>query len=129
MTGIQVITIALALFMLFITYTTLRRNELRFGEFALWTAIWLGLLLVSLFPDVLRGIIVPLHVIRLLDLVTIIGLLVVTILVFTLNRTVRRLDDRLTAIVRALALREFAESEKASLPTENAGPGGSREGS
>lgn len=127
MTGIQVVTIALALLMLFITYTALRRNELRFGEFVLWTAIWLGLLLVSLFPDLLRGIIVPLHVIRLLDLVTIIGILVVTVLVFTLNRAVRRLDDRLSEIVRALALRDSLESQKASRSPENGGPTGTPE--
>lgn len=127
MTGIQVLTIALALFMLFITYTALRRHELRWGEFGVWTAVWLGLLLVSLFPDVLRGIIVPLHVIRLLDLVTITGLLVVAVLVFTLNRALRRLEDRLTAIVRALALRESAELPTAPPLPEPEGPSGSRD--
>lgn len=104
MTGIQLITIAVALLMLFITYTALRRHELQPYEYAIWSAIWLGLLFVSLFPDLLRGIIGPLHVIRLLDLVTIVGLLVISVLVFSLNRALRRLEDRLTTIVRTLAL-------------------------
>ena len=104
MTGIQLITIAVALLMLFITYTALRRHELRPYEYVTWSAIWLALLFVSVFPDLLRGIIGPLHVIRLLDLVTIVGLLVMGVLVFSLNRALRRLDERLTAIVRTIAL-------------------------
>ena len=104
MTGIQLVTIAVALLMLFITYTALRRHELRTYEYPIWTLIWLGLLFVSVFPDLLRGIIGPLHVIRLLDLVTIVGLLVIGILVFSLNRVLRRLEDRVATIVRRLAL-------------------------
>ncbi len=104
MTGIQLVTIAVALLMLFITYTALRRHELRTYEYAIWTLIWLGLLFVSVFPDLLRGIIGPLHVIRLLDLVTIVGLLVIGVLVFSLNRVLRRLEDRVATIVRRLAL-------------------------
>ena len=41
MTGIQLVTIAVALLMLFITYTALRRHELRTYEYAIWTLIWL----------------------------------------------------------------------------------------
>jgi hypothetical protein len=104
MTGIQLVTIAVALLMLFITYTALRRHELRTYEYAIWTMIWLGLLFVSVFPDLLRGIIGPLHVIRLLDLVTIVGLLVIGVLVFSLNRVLRRLEHRVATIVRRLAL-------------------------
>jgi hypothetical protein len=104
MTGIQLVTIAVALLMLFITYTALRRHELRTYEYAIWSFIWLALLFVSLFPDLLRGIIGPLHVIRLLDLVTIVGLLVIGVLVFSLNRVLRRLEDRVATIVRRLAL-------------------------
>jgi hypothetical protein len=114
-TGIQIVTIAVALVMLFSTYTALRRRELRIGEFALWGGIWVALLIVSVFPDLLRGIIVPLHVIRLLDLVTIVGLLVMGVLVFSLNRALRRLEERLTAIARAMALDDRARAER---PTE-----------
>ena len=113
MTGIQLITIAVALLMLFITYSALRRHELRPYEYVTWSAIWLALLFVSVFPDLLRGIIGPLHVIRLLDLVTIVGLLVMGVLVFSLYRALRRLDDRLTAIVRTIAL----ERPKGDEPT------------
>jgi hypothetical protein len=104
MTGIQLVTIGFALIMLFLTYTAIRRRELRWTEGAIWSAIWCALLFVSLFPALLRGIIVPLHVIRLLDLVTILGLLVMGALLFTLNRALRRLEERLVKVIRSLAL-------------------------
>jgi len=104
MSGIQLITIAVALLMLFITYTALRRHELRTYEYAIWTVIWLGLLFVSVFPGVLRGIIGPLNVIRVLDLVTIVGLLVIGVLVFSFNRVLRQLENRVATIVRQRAL-------------------------
>src|SRR5947209_789722 len=113
MTGIQLITIAVALLMLFITYSALRRHELRPYEYVTWSAIWLALLFVSVFPDLLRGIIGPLHVIRLLDLVTIVGLLVMGVLVFSLNRALRRLEDRVATIVRRLALDSRVPGEPA----------------
>jgi hypothetical protein len=123
MTGIQLVTIAVALLMLFITYTALRRHELRTYEFAIWSLIWLGLLFVSLFPDLLRGIIGPLHVIRLLDLVTIVGLLVIGVLVFSLNRVLRRLEDRVATIVRRLALDRQGEPAEPRPPDREDRPG------
>jgi hypothetical protein len=127
MTGIQLVTIAVALLMLFITYTALRRHELRLYEYAIWSAIWLGLLFVSVFPDLLRGVIGPLHVIRLLDLVTIVGLLVIGVLVFSLNRVLRRLEARVAAIVRSLALGNRVPEEPAeSRPADREDRPGSR---
>jgi hypothetical protein len=125
MTGIQLVTIAVALLMLFITYTALRRRELRPYEYGIWSLIWLGLLGVSLFPDLLRGIIGPLHVIRLLDLVTIAGLLVIGVMLFSLNRVLRRLEQRVTTIVRRLAL---AEESPAPRPEKGAAQSGEQPG-
>jgi hypothetical protein len=104
MTGIQLVAICFALVMLFVTYTTLRRHELRIPEAVIWIAIWVGLILISLFPAVLRTIIVPLHVIRLLDLVTIVGLLLLAAIVFRLNVALRRVEGRVITLIRSLAL-------------------------
>jgi hypothetical protein len=126
MTGIQLITIAVALLMLFITYTALRRHELRMYEYAIWTVIWLGLLFVSVFPDVLRGIIGPLHVIRLLDLVTIVGLLVIGVLVFSFNRALRQLENRVVTIVRRRALdSRIPDGPEEARPSDREDPPGS----
>ena len=104
MSGVQLIAIVFGVAMLFISYMALRRRELALGEAALWMAVWLGLILVSLVPDRLRNVVGPLQVARLLDLVMIVAILFLTSLVFVLNRRVRRLEMRLVELVRRLAL-------------------------
>ena len=106
MTGIQLITAGVGAVMLWVTYTSFRRRELRGQEFAVWAAVWTGLIGVSLFGDRLRALIVPLQVARLLDLVMVAAILFLTVLVLQLNREVRRHDRRLSDLVRQLALEE-----------------------
>jgi hypothetical protein len=104
MTAIQLLAILTALLMAYLSYRALRRGELKAVEFVLWTAIWSGLTLVSLFPDRLRAIIGPLQVARLLDLVVIAGMFVLAGILFHLNRSLRRAEARLEELVRQLAL-------------------------
>ncbi len=118
MTGIQLIVILVALLMTYVSYTAFRRAELRATELMLWTSIWIGLVLISLFPNLLRAVIAPLAVARLLDLVVIGGILLLGIIVFSLNRWLRRLDNRLESLVERLAQqsarRAAREGEKRS---------------
>jgi hypothetical protein len=109
MTGIQLIAILAAVLMVYISYTSFRRRELRASEFVLWMAIWIALAAVSVFPSLLRGVIAPLAVARLLDLVVIGGILTLGIIVFSLNRSLRRLDNRLESLVQHLALQSARE--------------------
>lgn len=116
MSGIQLIAVAFAGLMIFVTYNSYRRAQLRIYEFGLWMAIWAGLALISIFPDRLRSVIAPLQIARLLDLVIIAGLLLLSAIVFSLNRSVRRLEDRLAALVRNLAL-DSSAAEESQAPT------------
>jgi hypothetical protein len=90
--------------MAFGTDRAYRRRDLLAPEVALWLAVWVGLVAVSAFPDLLRNVVGPLKVARLLDLVMIIAVLVMSTLVFVLNSRVRRLERRTVELVRRLAL-------------------------
>lgn len=104
MAGIQLIAIVFGLAMAFWTYRAYRRRDLLSVEAAVWLAVWLGLILVSAFPDALRNVVGPLKVARLLDLVMIVGIMLLSTLVFLLNSRVRRLERRMVELVRRLAL-------------------------
>jgi len=119
-TGIQLLAIAAAALMLFVTYNGLRRNELRRAEFGVWTGTWLLLILVSLFPQWLRNVIGPLQVARLLDLVIIAGIVMLAAILLGLNRDLRRTENRLAELVRKLA----EEAERSA----HEEPGRGREG-
>lgn len=111
MTGIQLVAISFAAGMLFLTHTAYRRSEVRRTEYSIWLAVWVALVLISLFPGQLRAIIAPLQVARLLDVITVGGLFFLAAVVFALNRAVRRLENRLNSLVRTIALSE-TETER-----------------
>jgi hypothetical protein len=104
MSAIQLLVIVFGVAMAFGTYRAYRRRDLLAPEVALWLAVWVGLVAVSAFPDLLRNVVGPLKVARLLDLVMIIAVLVMSTLVFVLNSRVRRLERRTVELVRRLAL-------------------------
>jgi hypothetical protein len=104
MTGIQLIAIVFGVGMAFWTYRAYRRKDLLGLEAAVWLAVWVGLILVSAFPEALRNVVGPLKVARLLDLVMIVGILLLSTMVFLLNGRVRRLERRMVDLVRRLAL-------------------------
>lgn len=106
MAGIQLLAAGVGAVMLWISYTAFRRRELAGREFALWVAVWAGLIGISFLGDRMRAVIVPLRVARLLDLVMVGAILFLAVLVLSLNRQVRRFDQRLSELVRQLALEE-----------------------
>lgn len=104
MTAIQLLAVLGSLLMAYVTYTALRRRELHLAESVVWMVVWVVLMVVSLFPDRLRALIAPLAVARLLDLVMIAGIFFLAVFVFALNRSLRRLENRIERLVRELAL-------------------------
>jgi hypothetical protein len=103
-TGIQVVAIAFALLMGYQTYIDLRRGELTLAGGVMWLALWLGLFLVSLLPGVFEHLNGVVRVARLLDLVVIVGMLAFSALTYRVYLATRRLERRLDALVRELAL-------------------------
>ncbi len=104
MSAVQLLVIVFGVAMAFGTYRAYRRRDLVAPEAALWFAVWVGLIGVSAFPDVLRNVVGPLKIARLLDLVMIVAILMLSTLVFVLNSRVRRLERRTVELVRRLAL-------------------------
>lgn len=107
MSAIQVVAAVFALAMMYQAYLNFRRDDLGLAGFAFWVALWVGLLAVSLLPGVFRNIISVAHVARLLDLVTIIGLLALTGICYRLYISVRGLEKKIAALVRQIALEDL----------------------
>jgi hypothetical protein len=104
MSAVQLVVIVFGVAMAFGTYRAYRRRDLLITEAGVWFAIWVGLVAVSAFPDLLRNVVGPLKVARLLDLVMIVAILTLSTLVFVLNSRLRRLERRTIELVRRLAL-------------------------
>lgn len=112
MSAIQIVAAIFALAMMYQAYLNFRRGELSLMGFVFWCSMWVGLLAVSLLPGVFQKIISVAHVARLLDLVTIIGLLALTGISYRLYITVSALERKIATLVRQIALDEIgAETE------------------
>ena len=116
MSAVQLVVIVFAVAMGFATYRTYRRRDLQLAEAIVWAAVWAALIVVTAFPDALRGVIGPLKFARLLDLVVIAGILLLTVLVFLLNARVRRTERRTVELVQRLALSADQASRQGQQP-------------
>ena len=92
MAGIQLVAAIFAAAMLYQVYLNFRRSDLSVTGFLFWVALWIGLLAVTIFPGFFQRLISVAHVARLLDLVTILGLLALTAVAYQLSVAVRRLE-------------------------------------
>ena len=118
MSSIQIVAAVFALAMMYQAYLNFRRGELSLAGFGLWSVLWVGLLAVSLVPDFFQRFISAAHVARLLDLVTILGLLSLGGITFRLYIVTRSLQKEIATLVRQIALKD--------LPPESSGaPGNS----
>ena len=107
MSSIQIVAAVFALAMMYQSYLNFRRDELGLSGFALWAVLWVGLLLVSLLPGFFQNFISVAHVARLLDLVTILGLLALTGISYRLYIAVRGLEKKISTLVRQIALEDM----------------------
>ncbi len=102
--GIQIIGILFGLFMLYMTFLHLKRNEYGFKMYFFWLFLWVGFLIVAIFPWVLDQFIKPLSIVRTFDLLFILGMMFLVGISFYNYTVVAQTQKRVEKIVRKLAL-------------------------
>ena len=84
-----------------------KRKEFNALELGLWLMLWFGFGFAILFPEIGGLFLKPLNIVRVMDLLTIIGFLVLFSLVFYMYGVVKKNNKRVEEIVRDKALREL----------------------
>jgi hypothetical protein len=110
--GIQILGIAFGLFMAYLTYLYYRRRNFSGNDFAVWMSIWIGFLVVTIFPQPLEFLVKPLMVNRLLDLLMVVSFMVLFVLMFMTYRTNKMNEKKINRIVREVALMEKKDKGK-----------------
>ncbi|MBI4153090.1 DUF2304 domain-containing protein [Candidatus Woesearchaeota archaeon] len=103
--GIQALGIVFGLFLLYFTFLHYKRKEFGAGELVFWSSIWVLFVYLVLFPYTLSYLAQSLNLVRVMDLLTIAGIMFLVVLTFygyMMNVHSRR---KLEQVVRALALR------------------------
>lgn len=107
MIGIQIISVAFALVAMFFSYTNYRRKDFSRRELFFWLVLWIGFLLVSLFPQVVSPYVRYMGFARLMDFVVVIAFLLGFLLLLHNYVVVKRMQNRIEKLVRALALKDI----------------------
>ena len=82
-----------------------KRNELTSGEALLWICIWLGLVIVSIFPYTLNFIVKDiLNMSRTLDFFIIVGFLIMFGIIYYIFTLTKRTENKIEGLVRDIAL-------------------------
>lgn len=111
MIGIQIGAILFALWMFYFTYLHYRRREFSIYEFTFWLILWIGLVVVVLFPQSVDFLLRAFSINRTFDFVIVVGIVVLYGITFRNYVLLRRLDRRLEQYARRDALEEMDETK------------------
>ena len=104
MPAIQILAALFAAAMMYQAFLNYKRGDLGVRGVIMWMLVWGGLAVAALLPGLFQRVASVAHVARLLDLVTILGLLFLGSATYYLYLSSRRLEKMLVELVRAEAL-------------------------
>lgn len=100
----QFFAVLFSIFMMYVVRVKSQKHNLGAVEMWGWMLLWVAFAFLSIFPEVLLGIVNTLHFGRVFDLLVVIAFAVLTTLVFFLYFAVRGLQEKLEKYVRSEAI-------------------------
>jgi len=107
MIGIQILAIIFALWMIYFSYLHFRRGEFKRIEFVLWQLLWIGLVIVVIFPKSVKFILETFSITRTFDLVVVVGIVVLFGVTFRNYVIVKRIEKKVEDVIRHEALKDI----------------------
>lgn len=107
---LQSLGVGFSLFMLYITFTQFKRQELTSKDLALWVTAWVLLGILILFPKILEGIASKVSVQGPLQFLILLSIGFLLFISFLLYHTQRKLERKVNSLISAVSLKQ--ESEK-----------------
>ncbi|MCF7871701.1 DUF2304 domain-containing protein [Candidatus Woesearchaeota archaeon] len=104
--GIQIIGIIFALIMLYFTYVYYKRKNYGYRSLILWGIVWLGVLFLVTFPQIVYGIMGTLQIQRTADFFVMAGFVFFSIIIFHLYITVKKNNEKMEKLVKNIAKKE-----------------------
>lgn len=104
--GLQITGILFSLSMIYFALLHYKKGNLSGMEIYSWIAIWVAVILIVLFPEIVRTYAVSFSVSRVLDLLIAGGFIVVIIMVTSAYLRVSQTEKRIDELVRKLALKD-----------------------
>jgi hypothetical protein len=110
--GVQIVTILFAIFMIYVAFLHWKRKEINGGEIIFWLILWLGFILITLFPNFLQRLTNLLFFARVMDLLMVTAFMILAFLGFQNNVSNRRMEKKIEELVRKEALSSLKKKVK-----------------
>lgn len=109
--GVQIIAVLFAIFMLYVAFLHWKRKELNGVEIFFWTFLWLGFIVLTLFPGLLQSITKKLFFARIMDLLVISAFMILAFIGFQNYVANRKMEKKIEDLVRKEALRKIVKKK------------------
>lgn len=104
--GLQITGILFSLFMIYFSLLHYKKGQLNGIEISSWIVIWVAVILIVIFPEIVRVHAASFAISRLLDLLIGGAFIVIFIMVASSYVKVNRVEKKLEDLVRKLALKK-----------------------
>ena len=109
---IQIVAVLFALFAFTRVLLRLKEKKLSALEFVFWTFIWVGLVLVALFPETFSSIANSVGIKSGTGLVTYLALIIIFYLMFRVYVKLDTLEQEITLLARESSMRRFRPTKR-----------------
>jgi len=104
--GIQILGVLFALGMLYLTFLQQKRKELSGKEYVFWVFVWIIFIVITVFPNILEPVIKTLNIVRIMDMLVILGFLFVIGVLFYNYLNLRKVQKKVESLVSKMAVKE-----------------------
>ena len=105
--GIQIAAVIFSLIMIYITFLHSKKKELSLAETLFFFIIWIGAIILTIFPNSANFIMRTFKIYRLLDLATIVGFMILAGLIFKDYLEIKKLKNKVERIIRQKSLKDL----------------------
>lgn len=102
--GLQIIAILFSLIMTYFTFLHYKRKEYDIRGFVIWLLIWIGFMILAIFPETVYGVMESLKIERTVDFFVISGFLIFSVILFRNYAIAKKNEKRIEQIVRKFAI-------------------------
>ena len=106
MTIIQILILIFALFALSRAFLRFREKALNRGEFLFWTIIWVSVIVVSVFPDIISMISTAVGIGRGTDFAIYISIIILYYLIYRIYVKIDAHEQAMTMLIREYTIRD-----------------------
>jgi hypothetical protein len=110
--GLQLIGLLFGLVMCYLTFIYYKRKNYDLEAFIFWLVIWLGFIILALFPSSVYGLMEQLKIQRTVDFFVIGGFLLFSVILFKVYTNTKKNQKQIEEIVRKLALKKAEKEQK-----------------